>query len=102
MRKIYEGIYKDGEPIPSERILADEYNMSRVTVRKALDILENDKIIRRKLGRTVVSLSEQSYKGNLDIIALVAPAQRRFFATFIDYFQQLADAHNSLVVFIQI
>lgn len=102
MRKIYEGLYKDGETVLSERILANEYNMSRSTVRKALDLLEKDGIIQRKLGKgTIVSLSKQSYNGSLDIIALVAPAQRRFFATFIDYFQRIADKHNSLVVFIQ-
>lgn len=102
MRKIYEGIYKDGETIPSERIIADNYKMSRDTVRKALELLEKDGIIHRKLGKgTVVSLSKQSYNGSLNIIALVAPAQRRFFATFIDYFQKIADKHNSIVVFVQ-
>lgn len=102
MRKIYEGLYKDGEIIPSERSLADEYDMSRATVRKALELLEKNGIIQRKLGKgTVVCLNKESYNGNLDIIALVAPAQRRFFATFVDYFQRIADQHNSLVVFIQ-
>lgn len=102
MRKIYDGIYKDGDIIPSERILSDNYKMSRDTVRKALELLEKDGIIHRRLGKgTVVSLNKQSYNGSLDTIALVAPAQRRFFATFIDYFQKMADKHNSLVVFVQ-
>ncbi len=102
MRKIYEGQHKDGEAIPSERILAYDYKMSRDTVRKALDLLEKDGIIHRKLGKgTVVSLSKQSHNGSLDIIAFVAPSQRRFFSTFIGYFQKIADKHNSLVVFIQ-
>ena len=102
IRKIYDGIYKDGETIPSERILANEYNLSRVTVRKALDLLEEDGILQRKLGKgTTVSLSKHGYRGNLDIIAFVAPAQRSFFATFIDHFQRIADQHNSLIVFIQ-
>lgn len=102
MRKIYDGIYKDGETIPSERILADDYKMSRDTVRKALNLLENDRIIHRKLGKgTIVSLNKNGYPGGLDIIAFVAPAQRRFFATFIDYFQRIADKHHSLVVFVQ-
>lgn len=102
MRKIYTGVYKDGETIPSERILAGEYGMSRVTVRKTLEVLETAGVIQRKLGKgTVVRLSTRSYNGGLDVIALVAPAQRRFFSTFIDYFQKIADRHNSLVVFIQ-
>lgn len=102
MRKINEGIYKDGEAIPAERVLADQYKISRVTVRKALDSLEKEGIVRRSIGKgTTVSLNRQSYNGTLDIIALVAPAQRRFFATFIDYFQKIADQNNSLVVFTQ-
>lgn len=102
MLKIYEGIYKDGDTIPSERILSDSYKMSRDTVRKALDLLEKDGIIQRRLGKgTVVSLNKRGYNGSLDIIALVAPAQRRFFAAFLDYFQKIADKHNSLVVFVQ-
>lgn len=102
IQKIYEGVYTDGEPIPSERILAAEYNMSRVTVRKAIDLLKSDGIVQCRLGRgTIVTLNKQSYNGNLDIIALVAPAQRRFFTTFIDYFQKIADKNNALVVFVQ-
>ncbi|WP_069998572.1 GntR family transcriptional regulator [Cellulosilyticum sp. I15G10I2] len=102
MRKIYKGIYNDGEILPSERVLAQQHNMSRDTVRKALNLLEADGIIERKLGKgSVVSLRQQSYNGNLDIIALVAPAQRSFFATFIDHFQKVADQHHSLIVFIQ-
>lgn len=102
LRKIYEEVYKDGETIPSERVLADSYKMSRDTVRKALELLEKDGIIHRKLGKgTVVSLSKQGYNGSLNVIALVAPAQRRFFANFIDYFQKIADKHNSIVVFVQ-
>ncbi len=102
MRRINEGIYNDGDVIPAERILADQYKMSRVTVRKALDSLEKEGVVRRTVGKgTTVSLNWQSYNGTLDIIAFVAPAQRIFFATFIDYFQKIADENNSLVVFIQ-
>ena len=102
MQKIFNGSYKDGEAIPSERILAQINGMSRATVRKALEILEGDGIIERTLGKgTVVSLKDQSYRGNLNMIALVAPAQRRFFAKFINNFQRVADRNNSLLVFIQ-
>ncbi len=102
MSKIFKGYYQDGAAIPSERDLTAEYGMSRATVRRALELLEGDGIIRRRIGAgTVVSLKQQSHRGNMDIIALVAPAQRRFFAVFIDYFQRIADANNSLVVFIQ-
>ena len=102
MQKIFNGTYKDGESIPSERVLALNHNMSRATVRKALELLEYDGIIERTLGKgTVVRLSSRSYRGRLDMIALVAPAQRGFFAKFINNFQRVADRNHSLLVFIQ-
>ena len=33
--QIYNGVYEDGERIPSERQLAADYDVSRITVRKA-------------------------------------------------------------------
>ena len=39
-RQIYEGVYQDGEKIPSERQMAADYEVSRITVRKALELLE--------------------------------------------------------------
>ena len=102
LQKIFDGVYKDGEPIASERALSLEYALSRETIRKALELLENDGIIQRKLGKgTIVQLNRHSYSGSLDIIALVAPAQRQFFGVFIEHFQKVADRHNTLVVFVQ-
>ena len=37
-RHIYLGTYADGGHIPSERQLAADYNVSRITVRKALEL----------------------------------------------------------------
>ena len=36
--QIYMGVYRDGERIPSERQLAVDYDVSRITVRKALEL----------------------------------------------------------------
>lgn len=100
--KIYRGIYKDQENIPAERVLAEQLNVSRVTVRKALELLEADGIIERIQGSgTQIRLRQTGYKGTMDIIALLAPAQNPFFAEFIDYFQKNADKNDSLVLFMQ-
>ncbi len=50
------GDYKAGVPIPGENELAAKYGVSRVTVRRALDRLEEDGlVIRRRGARTVLS-----------------------------------------------
>lgn len=99
---IYNEVYKDGENIPSERDLANHLQVSRVTVRKALELLDKDGIIQRVQGSgTRICLKQTGHKGTMDIIALLAPPQKPFFATFIDYFQKNADKNNSLVLFMQ-
>ena len=102
MRSIYEGTYAAGQPIPSERTLSELYGLSRVTVRKTLQLLANQGIIRKKTGLgNIVSFERCSHPGKLDQIALVAPAQRTFFSLFLDHFQRIADAADALVFFIQ-
>lgn len=44
------GEIKLGDPLPGERILAEELDLSRVTVRKAIEALEEDGLARRRHG----------------------------------------------------
>lgn len=100
--KIFQGLYKEGVNIPPERMLAESFGVSRVTVRKALDLLERDGIVERVQGSgTIVKLKETGFEGTMDIIALLAPAQNPFFSSFIDYFQKNAEKNDSLVLFKQ-
>ena len=46
-RRIEQGIWGVGEQIPTIDDLAAECNVARATVRQSLDILENEKLIRR-------------------------------------------------------
>ena len=97
--KIYRGTYSDQEALPPERQLALDFSVSRVTVRKAMELLEKEGIVERLQGSgNLVHLKKKGYKGSLDLIALVAPAQNPFFATFLDYFQQNAQRYDSLVL----
>lgn len=58
-RKIYEilrkhisdGIYKEGDLLPSENELCSIYNITRPTVRHALDSLVNDGYIKKQQGK---------------------------------------------------
>lgn len=99
---IYKGIYSEGDKIPPERILAEELNVSRVTVRKALQLMEDDRLIVREVGSgTSVSFHNTGHSGTLDMITLVAPATSPFFSAFIEAFQKNAELNNSLVLFVQ-
>jgi GntR family transcriptional regulator len=54
--RIESGELQLGESLPSENALAEMYNVSRITVRKAFDRLEEDGlIIRRRGARTILS-----------------------------------------------
>lgn len=54
--KIINGEYKEGEVLPSELSLMEEYGVSRVTVRQAMDKLINAKLISRKRGKGTIVL----------------------------------------------
>ncbi len=49
--QILNGEYSFKEAVPSERMLAEKYNISRMTARKALQILNDEDIIYRKTPR---------------------------------------------------
>lgn len=50
---------KTGDKIPSERILAQEFNTSRNSVREALRVLERDHIIEVKMGKGAFITSQE-------------------------------------------
>lgn len=49
-QKIENGIYKDGEKLPAQEELSQEYGVSMMTLRHAMDILEQEGFIIRKQG----------------------------------------------------
>lgn len=50
-KHINEGIYKEGDLLPSENELCQLYGMTRPTVRQALSCLSNDGFIRKHQGK---------------------------------------------------
>ena len=74
--KIYKGIYKDGKKIPSERQLSTDYEVSRITVRKTLELMEKENLIVREVGNgTRVTLKNYGNANPLDVVALTAPSR---------------------------
>lgn len=49
--KISSGEWRDGMQIPTEEQLCQEFNMSRTTVRRALELLVNEKLLEKKRPR---------------------------------------------------
>ena len=85
--EIFKGHYSDADKLPPERELEEMLEVSRVTVRKSLEILEDDGLIVRQVGRgTTVTLRNRGNKSELDMIVLIAPARNPFFAEFIGRF----------------
>ena len=101
--KIYEGIYKNNERIPSERQLSEEYALSRITVRKTLDILEQEHLIKREVGNgTIVTLKNEGNAASLDVIALVAHSKSTFFAGFITAFEKYIWERDCLLLYVEV
>jgi len=99
-RKIYEGAYGDGALLPTERELAQTYQVSRVTVRGTLARMEEEGLIVRRQGHgTRVRLREKSFPGVMDTIAVIAPGENPFFASFISRFEAAAEEDGAIVVF---
>jgi GntR family transcriptional regulator len=48
---VYNGNYRRGAQLPTETELCDTFGVSRITIRKAVDLLEEDKLISREQGR---------------------------------------------------
>lgn len=63
-KEITGGNYESGEKLPSEKRLCDYFKVSRVTVRHALQNLENDGLIYRKQG-VGAFVSNQNMNSNL-------------------------------------
>ena len=59
--QIIRGVYKPGERFPRQHDLAAEHNVAFATLKKALDILEKDGFVVRRIGRgTYAALPESS------------------------------------------
>lgn len=101
-QEIFEGKYDDGDRLPAERILAETMGVSRVTVRKTMEMLEEEHLVKREVGRgTLLTLKNEGNQNNLDMIVLVAPARNPFFSEFIEKFQRYAETVDSLVLYVE-
>lgn len=94
-RQILSGEIKPGEKLPSENQLSAEYDVSRQTVRKALQILQNEGngySILLKNTRNSRSLEakclEELLKKDIDGL-IIEPSKSRIFCRHINLYQML-------------
>jgi DNA-binding GntR family transcriptional regulator len=72
--QIIEGVYKEGDLLPSENELSSAHDMTRTTVRQALQKMEDDGYITKKKGKgSIVNLKKKrlgllSFKGFSEVI----------------------------------
>ncbi len=63
VRRVARGEWRPGELVPSEVALAQEYNVSVGTARKAIDELAQDRLVVRQRGRgTMIASNKQRYE----------------------------------------
>ena len=63
-RAIEEERYRAGEKMPSETELEKMYGVSRITIRKAIDLLKNDGYVYVKQGLGTIVASASMYNSN--------------------------------------
>lgn len=61
LEKIERGDYKAGESLPSEKKLMETYQVSRYTIRQAIDILVNSGYLLKKQGKESVVSEREKY-----------------------------------------
>ncbi len=75
-RAIETGAYSEGDRLPPERQLAETFKAARSTVRRALDKLEKDGLVSRRLGSgTFVGTSSIAGRRPADLVDELSPLQ---------------------------
>ena len=73
-RRILEGEYSFEERLPAERNLAEEFGVSRGTIRSVLEILEQQHLVTRQIGSGTY-VSHQETTNQLEISSITSPIE---------------------------
>ncbi len=73
-RRILEGRYANEERLPAERNLAQEFNVSRGTIRSVLKILEDQHLVTRHVGSGTY-VSHQELANQQEIASITSPLE---------------------------
>lgn len=71
--QIINGVYDTRVPMPSENELCREYDVSRVTIRKAMELLEEEGLVERRQGKRTyaraLGYKTTEQRSNLNLLA---------------------------------
>ena len=76
LNKIDTSVYKPGMVLPSEQDLQKQYNVSRITVRRALSDLVHDGLLERTRGRGTVILPKKNKEDLYELSGFTEDAKR--------------------------
>lgn len=73
---IESGVFADGDQLPTERELTERYSAARSTIRNALDMLEDEGLLERKVGSgTFVTFAGKVEDQVGDVVDQISPMQ---------------------------
>ena len=71
-KRIEDGVYKTQAPLPDQKTLADELQVSRLTVKKALDGLQRKGLVYKESGLgTFVLVAWLTYLDQMRLLAIL-------------------------------
>jgi hypothetical protein len=98
-QKIRTKEYRHGTPLPSIRMLKDEYGVTLNVIQRALRELENEGVVQAHHGKGVVVVNEDPARRTAITFGLIYPYSQIAFAQDVLYYAERAfrDRHNLLV-----
>ena len=101
-RRIANGVYADSGFLPQERTLAEEFNVSRNTMRNALDILVRENLITKVQGRGTVINSFRNEVGEYIVLNLDTSNMSPFVVAMLHEIDLQAGKNADFVIYIQL
>lgn len=93
-KKIDRGVWEIGQRLPSERDLADDYEVSRMTLRQAITLLVEEGILERRVGSGTYVAShrvQEKMRGTTSFTEIVRSQGKTPSSQLISYQRKLAN-----------
>lgn len=98
-RAIQQGKYSPGQMIPSERELSDESDLSRTTVRRAIQLLVDEGVLYRVPGSGTYVGQESLNQGVHEMLGVIVPTLANpYYAALTDAIEQEANLRGYQVL----